>query len=192
MQKEIKIHDNDLIKLIKNKNCSDSFNEIQERHSKLFYSICNKFIDRMSLDELLKDRNFVIFKSIMSFDESKGVKYSTWLGNFTKYHCLNYMKKNKKYVAPDEEKVMHFYNTKSLTDYNETKGLKDEVDHAFSVLRKLNDKRIFKIFKLRYLHEGPKLTWKEIAKQFDLTPQTIINLHMKGRRILKNKMKKNP
>ena len=126
----------------------------------------------------------------MSFDESKGVKYSTWLGNFTKYHCLNYMKKNKKYVAPDEEKVMHFYKTKSLTDYNETKGLKDEVDHAFSVLRKLNDKRIFKIFKLRYLNKGEKLTWKQIAKEFDLTPQTIINLHAKGRRAIKRKMKK--
>ena len=40
------------------------------------------------------------------------------------------------------------------------------------------------------MHEGPKLTWKEIAKKFDLTPQTIINLHTKGRRILKKRMKK--
>ena len=78
-----------------------------------------------------------------------------------------------------------------MENYEDNSEMKNDVDHAFNILSKLNDKRIFKIFKLRYLNKGERLTWKQIAEKFSLTPQTIINLHTKGRRILKKKMKKN-
>ena len=186
-------HEEDLklIKLIKDDNCNDSFKRLQEKHSNLFYSVCNRFTNRVDLDEVYKDKDFVMFKALTSFKEEKGAKYSTWLGNYTRYHCLNYIKNNHKYVITDEDKMIHFFNLKSMDDYDLRYDPKNELDHAFDILDKLKDKRIFRIFKLRYLHNGPKLTWKEIAEKFDLTPQTIINLHMKGRRILKKKMKKN-
>ena len=76
-----------------------------------------------------------------------------------------------------------------MTDYDDNKDSKDDIDHIFDILSKMNDKRIYKIFELRYLNTGPRLTWKQIAQKFDLTPQTIINLHMKGRRAIKRKMK---
>jgi RNA polymerase sigma factor (sigma-70 family) len=180
-----------LIKLIKSKNCDDSFDRLRERHSNLFYSMCNKFSNQIDLDEIYKDKDFVMYKAAMSFNEDKGAKFSTWLGNYSRYHCLNYIKNNFKYVCSGEDKITHFYNTKSIDNYNHQKNHKDDLDHAFSILEKMSDKRIFRIFKLRYLYEGPKLTWKQIAEKFDLTPQTIINLHAKGRRVLKRKMKKN-
>jgi RNA polymerase sigma factor (sigma-70 family) len=179
-----------LIKLIKNKNCNDSFKKIDERHGNLFYSICNKFSNKLDVSEIYKDKNFVIFRAIISFDANRGAKFSTWLGNYTRYHCLNYIKNNHKYVISDDDKITHFFNNKSLEDYDDRKDMKNDLDHAFDILSKMNDPRIFKIFKLRYLHNGPKLTWKQIAKEFNLTPQTIINLHSKGRRALKRKMKK--
>ncbi len=178
-----------LIKLIKTKNCNDSYNTIQEKHSKLFYSICNKFTNQINLNEIYKDKDYVIFKAITSFKDDKGTKFSTWLGNYTRYHCLNYIKNNHKYVITGDDKIVHFFNTKSLDDYDSSKDYKNEVDHVFAILEKLSDKRIFKIFRLRYLNEGPRLTWKQIAEKFDLTPQTIINLHMKGRRALRKKIK---
>ena len=181
--------DADLIKLIKNKNCSDSFVTLETRHSNLYYSICNKFSSRVDLDEVYKDKAYVMYRAVMSFQSDRGAKFSTWFGNYARYHCLNYIKNNHKYVNSEEDTMVHFFNKKSLADYDQNKDHKNELDHAFSILEKLTDKRIFKIFKLRYLHEGPKLTWKQIAEKFDLTPQTIINLHTKGRRALRKKMK---
>lgn len=178
-----------LIKLIKKHNCNDSFKRLQDKHSKLFYSICNKFSKDLSLDEVYKDKDFVMWKAVMSYKDTKGAKFSTWFGNYARYHCLNYIKSNHKYVITDDDKMSHFFNTKSLDEFNNSKNHADDLDFAMSILKKLSDKRIFKIFKLRYMHDGPKLTWKQIAQKFDLTPQTIINLHSKGRRILVKKMK---
>ena len=181
--------DLNLIKLIKNKNCNDSFERVREKHSNLFFSICNKFINQINLEEIYKDRDYVIFRAVTSFKTDKKAKFSTWLGNYTRYHCLNFIKKNHKYVTTGEDQIRHFFNEKSMTDYDDNKDSKDDIDHIFDILSKMNDKRIYKIFELRYLNTGPRLTWKQIAQKFDLTPQTIINLHMKGRRAIKRKMK---
>jgi len=182
--------DLNLINLIKNKNCSDSFKELEARHSNLYYSICNKFSSKVDLNEIYKDKSFIIYKAVTSFKDGRGAKFSTWLGNYARYHCLNYIKNNHKYIISEDEKMAHFFNSKAMETHQQKKDTKEDLEDAFNILKKLNDKRIFKIFQLRYLHEGPKLTWKQIAQQFDLTPQTIINLHSKGRRILKRKMKK--
>lgn len=179
-----------LIKLIKNNKCNASFKRLEEKHSNLFYSICNKYKNKVDLEEVYKDKSFVMFRSVCSFNPTRGAKFSTWLGNYSRYHCLNFIKNNFKYLNSNEETITHFFNNKSLDDYDANKNHKTDLEHAFAILKKMNDKRIAKIFELRYLHTGEKLTWKQIAKKFDLTPQTIINLHAKGRRTLKNKMKK--
>tara|TARA_Y100000588_G_C14228708_1_gene914278 strand:+ start:523 stop:1122 length:600 start_codon:yes stop_codon:yes gene_type:complete len=193
MKKRIISNEEDLnlIKLIKNKNCSVSFVSLTDKHSKLFYSICNKFKSKLNIEEVHKDRDFVFYKALVSFKDDRNAKFSTWLGNYTRFHCLNYIKNNSKYVYSEEDTINHFFNTKSMENYEDNSEMKNDVDHAFNILSKLNDKRIFKIFKLRYLNKGERLTWKQIAEKFSLTPQTIINLHTKGRRILKKKMKKN-
>ena len=176
-----------LDKIIKNK-CNDSYLELKGKHERLFYSICNKFGDRLNLEELYKDVDFVFFRSIISFKIEKKAKFSTWLGNFTRYHCLNHIKSNSKYVMTEEDVINHFFDQKSIEDFSPEIEFKTDIEHAFGILKKLNDKRIFKIFELRYLRRGRKLTWKDIAEEFDLTPQTIINLHGKGRKAIKKKM----
>jgi DNA-directed RNA polymerase specialized sigma subunit len=45
------------------------------------------------------------------------------------------------------------------------------------------------VFNLRYFSGEKKLTWQKVAKKLDISTQTAINLHEKGRKILKNKLK---
>jgi RNA polymerase sigma factor (sigma-70 family) len=190
-KKKLTCDQQDLIylnKIIKKK-CNDSFLELKNRHEKLFYSVCNRFTNRVPLEDIYKDIDFVFFKAILSFKPDKKAKFSTWLGNFTRYHCLNYIKNNNKYVITDDSSLDHFFNEKSVEEHEHKTEYANDLDHVFHILEKLSDKRIFKIFKLRYTKSGPRLTWKQIAEEFDLTPQTIINLHTKGRRILRKKMK---
>ena len=190
-KKKIKTGDEDLIllkKIIKNR-CNDSYLKLKEKHQRLFYSQCNKFSEKLNLEDVYSDIDFVFFKSILSFKIDKKAKFSTWLGNFTRYHCLNHIKKNGKYVSTDQETIHHICDQKSAENFSPPQEYRNDVTHAFKILSKLKDKRIHKVFKMRYLHQGPKLTWKQIAAEFELTPQTIINLHLKGRRALRKKMK---
>jgi RNA polymerase sigma factor (sigma-70 family) len=189
-KKKTKTGDEDLIllkKIIKNK-CGPSFIELRDKHSNLFYSICNKFANRLDIQEIYKDKDFVFFKAVLSFKIEKKAKFSTWLGNFTRYHCLNYIKSNSKYVNTEESVINHFFDQKSVEDFAPVEEYKNDISRAFDILKKLNDKRIFRIFELRYLRRGAKLTWKDIAEKFELTPQTIINLHGKGRAAIKKQM----
>jgi RNA polymerase sigma factor (sigma-70 family) len=182
--------DEQLISRIQTKQCDTSIKELINRHSDLFYSICNKTSPIVLRQEVYRDKHFVIYKAATSFKSSKKVKFSTWLGNITKYHCLNYTKKESKYIESDEATKTFFFNSVSAEQYQK-KILNEKIDHIFSLLSTLRDKRIVEIFKLRYL-SPEKLTWKKIAKEFKLTPQTIITLHSKGRNFLKNKLDAQP
>ena len=54
----------------------------------------------------------------------------------------------------------------------------------------IKDKRIEKIFKKRYCPSSRKApTWRNISKDFNLSSQTIINLHTKGINFLRKKVK---
>ena len=59
-----------------------------------------------------------------------------------------------------------------------------------SILHKHPDKRVVKIFEKRYCPNSRKPpTWRNISKDFDLSSQTIINLHTKGIKYLRKKIK---
>ena len=99
----MKATDKELISNVIDSNCGDSFEELVFRHEKLYYKVCQKYATIItsgdaSLDDLLSDRNFVFFKCINSFNPNKKAKFSTWVGNYTRYHCLNFIKNNCKYI----------------------------------------------------------------------------------------------
>ena len=52
----------------------------------------------------------------------------------------------------------------------------------------MKDERISKVFKLRYFSGEKKLTWQKVARKLNVSTQTAINLHEKGRLILRNKL----
>lgn len=178
--------DFDLIKKVKKENCSDSFIRLVDRHCKLFYSICNKYVARSKVSEVHLDLDFVFLKAVNSYKKDKKAKFSTWLGNCTRYYCLNYSKSENKYIDTDDSETVYLmFNAKSIENFDNEKN-KIDIDHAFSILENLKDKRIHKIFKMRYLYpERKRPTWKMIGERFKLTSQTIINLHGKGREAVK-------
>ena len=65
----------------------------------------------------------------------------------------------------------------------ETQETKEKTDQSilneiFSQLDAFEDKRIEKIFRIRYLNKNKKLTpWRKIAKELDLSIQGCINIH---------------
>lgn len=189
-------NDNSLIKKIKDSNDEESLKVLIKKHEPMCFSIYKKYSNLISssgasIDELSSDKNLIIYKSALSFDDEKKSKFSTWLYNQIRYQCLNHINKNKNLICLDSEKINYLIeeNDKlNQTSNSSLENLKNINEYIFTILDSVGDKRISKIYLLRYF-SGKKLTpWSKIAKDLNISTQTAINLHKKGARLLKIKL----
>ena len=168
-----------------------SLEELVNRHSGIYFEVINRMVPVSSTycnrQELFEDRNFNIYTAALKYDETMGAKFSTFLGNETKWVCLNaYNQARKKPLvtkAPEDLDILgKDYETKILNDI-----LLKEI---YSLVAKHPDRRVAKIFHLRY-KEGERnrvLAWKHIAPQVDLSIQGCILVHDTAINDLKRKL----
>ena len=184
--------DKKLILNIKNKNCEESIKKLIEKHSPLCYKILQKFYPSLSKagysrDDVFNERFYLIYKSVMTFKPDKNTKYSTWLGNYTRYHCLNMLNSRKEQTISIEEENVKNVMLKETNEENTTENTKEFVSY---ILEEMSDKRVKKIYMMRYFEkDGRKRTWKQIAKKIGVSSQTVINIHNKAKKILRTKLK---
>jgi len=175
------ISDSDLIKNIKNrKKVNECLQELINRHSGIYLDIVNSFLRNCNndtlRDEIINEKEYAIYNSVLKYDENKGTKFSTFLGNEAKWMCLNASNKNKKYIelndtSYDFEKIKYECE-KANQDFKES-VLKD-FNHQ---LKNHPDKRIQKIFSMRYSGNKKLTPWRKISKEMNLSIQGCINIH---------------
>ena len=188
--------DNTLIRRIKKNGCNESYKLLSNRHEKLFYKICQNYIPiamskGIRKNDVLENKDFVIFKAILSYKNNKKCKFSTWLVNCTKYYCLTLINKDNRMVSSEEDILKMAINNQAKEECSEEDKNKNDKEYIFNILKNLKDKRIYKVFKLRYFEdfkEKEKPTWSFIAKKIKTSTQTAINLHERGKEILKKKL----
>ena len=187
--------DEDLIKKIqKHKEVAPCLEELVCRHSGIYFDIISKLVPKASpycsRDDLFDDRNFNIYSAAIKFDPTKGTKFSTFLGNETKWVCLNlYNKAKKKPMLTKSPEELDFIEKEMNDDMIDSVLLKE----IFAIVDKHPDRRVGKIFHLRYEEgEGNKaLPWKNVAPQVGLSIQGSINVHDMVIKDLKQKLKSN-
>ena len=143
-----KIEDLVLVKRVKRKKCDDSLKELINRHSPLCFDIYKKYSAAMQssgvcLADIYGEKDYIVYKSAMSFDPDRKTKFSTWLGNQVRYYCLNLINGNKHVCVGDQN--LDFYVDQSTE--KDKKEVQNEVEYVFNLLGQLQDKRIKKIFK---------------------------------------------
>ena len=174
--------DLDLVDNLKsNINIEDSLHELINRHSGIFYGMVNSYASCFKnthyTTEIKDDIEFLFYRTCLRYKKEKGTKFSTFLANETKYHCLNSYNKNKKYYLPQEKEIPSIefekVNSKEMVIDPNT------VEKIFSILNSHPDKRVMKIFKMRYLDPNyNKLTpWRTVGKKMNLSIQGCINIH---------------
>ena len=186
-----------LIRRIRSKGCNESYKLLCFRHEKLFYKVCQNYLPiartkGIKNEDILEEKNTVIFKAISSYKNNKNTKFSTWLGNCTKYFCLTMINANNRLVSTEDEALKIVIDSKAKDDYNHEAIYKYDREFIFNILNNLKDKRISRVFKLRYFDahkENRKPTWSFIAKKIKTSTQTAINLHERGKNILCKKIK---
>jgi RNA polymerase sigma factor (sigma-70 family) len=188
----MELEDKELVERVKGTHCEDSLKELIKRHSALCFSVYYKYSSALTssgvnFDDAVKEKDFVIYKSALSYKPEKKAKFSTWLGNYTRYHCLNLMNSKRRYICV-EDKDLHYHIDKQNEDEVSSKDLRDLRDYALNILSQLRDSRVKKVFELRYFSDNGKNTWNVISREMEVSIQTVINLHARGTKILKKKI----
>lgn len=184
--------DLDLVKSVKLNGCSGCFCKLIEAHSNLFYKICNRYIHALtrcgiSKEDVFDNKNFIFLDSVVTFEECKGSKFSTWLANKSRYFCLNLISSRKRMVNFTNDEIKQAIENKSFSQ-GDGKKFDEEFSYVMFLLGSLKDKRIKQIFQLRYLEGNKKIKWKSIASKLNISVQTAINLHSRGVKVVYRKM----
>jgi len=187
--------DTELIRLVKNDADNEAILEVCRRYENIFYKICQRYSSSLTkvgidVNDIFDEKYYIIFYCICSFKPSKKTKLSTWIGNYARYLCLNAIN-SKKFILPssDEEIKQKIEETQCKNVFLKNEDKQGEYSFILNILSQLKDPRIYNVFNLRYSHLPNKMIWSRIASSLGLSTQTAINLHNKGLRILKTKIK---
>ena len=186
-----------LIEDIKFNKDQDSLVELHERYKNMCFKQVHKFqnyfkLNNINKNDMIGQSLFLIYDSAVTFDPEKNIKYITWLGNKVKFFCMNYTKKEFKsnhFLEYSGEFFTHI-SARVTVDSRLSNEPVINFSEAFDFLIEHPDKRIKKVFEIRYsdLKDKP-LTWRDVGKKLNLSSQTAINLHSKGLKYLRKKIK---
>ena len=175
------LSDLELVNNIKNKvSVDDCLQQLIDRHSGIYLDIVNSFLRNCNNDSLKNDiinnKVFAIYNSALKYDETRGAKFSTFLGNEAKWICLNASNENKKYLALNDNSY-DFEKINDLTDQASDNYQEQILKEFNDQIKKHPDKRIQKIFKMRYSGNRKLTPWRDISKSVNLSIQGCINIH---------------
>lgn len=180
------LQDIDLIKLVKEQQCSEALKEIVKRHEKLYHNIYNyysRILEKKSIDSsnIIDEKIYNFYEIINSFEEGKNTKFSTWVGNAVKYKCLKLINKKPDLLSINiDNDFFHDIPIEDSIEPNESIS-----DKIYKILENTDDKRILEIFKLRFCDKIKKeRSWKSISEIVGVSTQTAINLFERGKKIL--------
>jgi hypothetical protein len=190
--------DQTLIQNIQNRrNETDSLNELVNRHSGIYLEMVNafsspgnQFVDR---NELIQEKEYRIYKAALNYDENRGAKFSTYLGNETKWLCLNTYNKNRRKPIFQSEFIENCQGVQESEGYSDiSESLKKDLfDKVLSILNTHPDKRVEKIFKMRYVvgQENKVMPWKNVCSKMKLSIQGCINIHNSAVKYVQQELK---
>ncbi len=186
--------DSQLTKKLKSHGCEKSFLELCRRYENVYYKICQKYRHALvksgvQPEDVYAEKDLIVLKCALSFDPGRKTKFSTWLGNYAKFTCLNYVN-SKKYTFNTDSQELHDYIEETQQVPDHTNNLNEEYEILKRTIEGLKDSRIKRIFEMRYFSEHKKgRTWKNISENLGMSIQTAINLHKRGLEIMKNRLK---
>lgn len=185
-----------LINLVKNGD-DKSLQELIDKHSGICIDTCKKYINIPSVsgfvsDEISSSKNYIIYNSAISYDPSKGSKFSTWLCNQARFFCLNSINKYSKLIPIENEKLFSLIESNNDNNFKFKKINEEKIrtiEIVKNTLSELSNKKIKKCIEEKYFcNEDKGKTFTQIAKEMNVTVQTVINWHNKFIKLIKNKI----
>jgi len=175
-----KLTDYQLVKKIKKFNDSDAYLELKRRNEKGYYRVCERYtkkVPALKYSELVEDVDYLLNKSIQTYNVKKKTKFSSWVISYSRYHVLNTIKRLNevgKFIPTENLEIDLLNNNKKYYHIDTKEELKD---HIFSLLDGMKDKRARKIVELRFFSDKHGRKWKNIAREMNLSCQQVSNIY---------------
>tara|TARA_B100000927_G_C16419702_1_gene450839 strand:+ start:300 stop:887 length:588 start_codon:yes stop_codon:yes gene_type:complete len=175
-----KIDDIELVENIKNeKNVDQCLQKLIDRHTGIYLDIVNKYThhaNNLNKLDLIDEKDYNIYQTALKYKSDKGTKFPTFLGNETKWICLNKQNKLKKENKISFEDITEVDLTIEENDKTEVLDL---FKKTIELSKKHEDKRVEKIFEMRYIigEKNKVMPWKKISKELNMSIQGCINIH---------------
>ena len=187
-------NENNIIDNVKVKSCNESLKVLIKNHSGICYNLIfkyKKYIHSKNCDfqDLIDQKDYFIYQAALQYDNTRNIKFSTWLGNYVKYQCLNCRRSKFNYCILDEDASSEI-DLSLQRDHESHALMMDKVNKINDILNSLEDKRIKNIYSLRY-QNNKKMTFKKISSEMGVSEPTVKKLFQKGKKIISKKMKKN-
>ena len=178
------VNDLTLVENIQNNvDVEDSLKLLIDRHSGIYIEMVNSYASPNSpfidYNDLISDKEYKIYDAAKKFDKDRGAKFSTYLGNETKWMCLNIYNRNKRRPAWHSDFLENLPTEDEECDTISESIKQDLFDKVIEVIKDHPDKRVEKIFEMRYV-QGTKnklMSWKKIGNEMNLSIQGCINIH---------------
>ncbi len=192
--------DSALIENVKHHNDNESCKELINRHTGIYHAIVNQFsgLGAVNSSDLLDDCEFNLYKCIMDYDPTRGMKFSTFVGSRARYICLDELNRAKKYPSFTDASNSSSFLSNYVDDgslINKSINIEDNTDKAIieinDILNLINneilDKRFEELVRLRHLNaSGRSATWRECGEKIGLSHEGARKLYEK----YKDKIKK--
>ena len=181
--KKIKtLEDYQLVENIKNNQLTDdSLKELINIHTGIYLDIVNKSTQNSNTTNklaLIDEKDYNIYQAALKYQDDRGTKFPTFLGNETKWICLNKHNKRKK----DPQLSIEDIKESDILARKSEKVKKEDLEifsEAIKFSKKHKDKRVEKIFEMRYItgEQNKVMPWKKISQELNMSIQGCINIH---------------
>ena len=195
-KKDTKKTDHELIAQVKDGNHGEPLRELTRRHTALYISVVHNLAKRFcnwhTAQDVLADKDYVVFRAAEKYDPTRKTKFSTFLANEAKWAFLNKTQKEKRFnkhllISNDGQ----FEFVAPLEEFN-SNAPTDTMDYIFKILKQHPDERVGGIYRLRY-RSGKKnkvMPWYMVGDKMGLSAQGCINIHNKALNYIKDKLTK--
>ena len=162
----------------------DSLKTLVDRHSGIYLDMVNSYANPNSpfidYHDLVKDKEYKIYNAAIKYDKNKGAKFSTYLGNETKWMCLNIYNRNKRRPIWHSDYIENMSSVEDTECDTISESIKKDLfNKVLNVIETHPDNRVEKIFKMRYIigNKNKLMSWKQIGEKMNLSIQGCINIH---------------
>ena len=180
------VQDLELIRLIKTEQDSDALVLLANRHTGLYQNIIGgySYVPKIERDDLLEHKLLNIYNFAIKYDQTKDMKFSTYLGQSIKWKCQTLLSRShntEEFDAVKMEKQPDY-----MANVNKDRDLSSFI---YEKAGEVPDKRFIEIFKMRH-DTSPKKGWVEIADIMGLSHEGVRKIYKKNIKNLKNKINK--
>lgn len=163
--------DLELITRVKDGNDSTAMKELIERHTGIYMNMVSSLSSpQIPLTEVKDDKYFNIYQFALRFDPTRHMQFGSYVGDMTRYMCLNVLNRAPKNMTFNEEVA-----PTNDTEIGETVDKHDDMAELKERAKRVDDPKFYKVFCLRF--SGRRVqSWRSVAKTMKMSQEGVRKL----------------